>query len=298
MLRCIRFSYALEFSIEEKALKFIKNNLNLLKRVSVSIINCEIEKIKELGKDKYYKIIEEFELDKYIVLNRYKSKKTIINLDPLVLENIDIKNIDPLKNKLFNVENFLDNQILLQVVKLKKSQIVDFVRMINENSNHFHLVKNIKDINYCKSVCKIGIILCSEEKDELVSIIKVNDYEVNSLLNLYQAGYQLYFEDIDINILDKLLLLEIKGIINNKDLSYLTQSRIEKIKEKGWIVIADYNNKHIFSLIEKLVSIKCYEVLLIGRDLSSKNDKVKKMNNLKDSIANKLYYQNYLNFIK
>lgn len=64
IVRAIRFSVNLDFKIDEALKKSIVNNKNLINNISNNRLEIELNKINK--NDKYYKLIEELDLTKYL----------------------------------------------------------------------------------------------------------------------------------------------------------------------------------------------------------------------------------------
>lgn len=64
IVRAIRFSINLDFKIDEDLKKSIVNNKNLINDISNNRLEIELNKINK--NDKYYKLIEELDLTKYL----------------------------------------------------------------------------------------------------------------------------------------------------------------------------------------------------------------------------------------
>ena len=64
IVRAIRFSINLDFKIDEALKKSIVNNKNLINNISNNRLEIELNKINK--NDKYYKLIEELDLTKYL----------------------------------------------------------------------------------------------------------------------------------------------------------------------------------------------------------------------------------------
>lgn len=64
IIRALRFSSDLNFSIEEKLKNFIINNKELLNNITKSRINKEIDKVK--NKTNFYNLIKKLDLENYI----------------------------------------------------------------------------------------------------------------------------------------------------------------------------------------------------------------------------------------
>ena len=72
ILRAIRFKIQLNFIIEEELDNYIKTHLYLLKEISRYQINKELNKMKNISKEKFIDVCNEYKLNDYLVIDEYK----------------------------------------------------------------------------------------------------------------------------------------------------------------------------------------------------------------------------------
>ena len=206
IIRAVRFSCKLGFSIEEKTLKSIYKNINLIKNVSV-------ERIQE-------------EFNKILISNNIE--KIYILYDAGMFKTLGIDNIKIKKDELININSSRKELVI---------RLVEFIYIMGNITEGEKLIDKLKYSNKIKKQCKS--ILNFIDKDIYLDKICIkkflNKLGKENLLNI------LYIKKIIINDFTDSMYIEFIELINEietKDECY----RIDKLaidgndlKELGYI---------------------------------------------------------------
>lgn len=231
MIRAIRFSSKLGFSIERNTLNGIYKNAHLIKNISLERINDEFT--KTLISDNPQNIILLFKTKMFQNLEIYRdlNKNFYRNLekDIIILKNCDNNLID----RLIMLEYLILNQILKFVDKDKK------YKYYCENIKKVNIINNLryanKVINYCDDIMEYMI------KD----IEKIDNIIIKRYLN--NIGYD------KLNKTFKLKLIYNKFVNNKEKIEFFRKcinqlNKIENSKECYQIKDLDINGKILSDL--------------------------------------------------
>lgn len=197
MLRCLRFKMLLDFDIEEEADFFIRNNLCLLRDVSLSIVNLEIKKMKSISIDKFNFIVNEYGLDRYVVLDFPKRRLNVIDLHCDTITRCCDENKHLIKNDFhIDLNKLYKGQYLMQCfaifLNLKKGKPYEsflnyyrcYLNELEVNRHYLQRVLNYDDLVKAKSLNKIGSLLSVEEGEVL-------EGDLSKLDDLYDKGVRM-----------------------------------------------------------------------------------------------------------
>lgn len=194
LLRAIRFKIQLNFIIEEELDNFIKTHLYLLEEISRYQINKEIDKMKNISKEKFIDVCSEYKLNDYLVIDEYKRKYNIIDLHCDTITALYKQNKSLLRNDLhLDVQKLVKGQYLLQCFAIflnKGETIYDFNKYYEYYNQQLELNKiylgkilSYNDILKIKSDNKIGAMLTLENGD-IITNLDIIDY-------LYSLGIRM-----------------------------------------------------------------------------------------------------------
>ena len=194
MLRAIRFKIQLNFIIEEELDNFIKTHLYLLEEISRYQINKEIDKMKNISKEKFIDVCNEYKLNDYLVIDEYKRKYNIIDLHCDTITALYKQNKSLLRNDLhLDVQKLVKGQYLLQCFAIflnKGETIYDFNKyyeyynqQLELNKIYLEKILSYNDILKIKSDNKIGAMLTLENGD-IITNLDIIDY-------LYSLGIRM-----------------------------------------------------------------------------------------------------------
>ena len=194
LLRAIRFKIQLNFIIEEELENFIKTHLYLLEEISRYQINKEIDKMKNISKEKFIDVCNEYKLNDYLVIYEYKRKYNIIDLHCDTITALYKQNKSLLRNDLhLDVQKLVKGQYLLQCFAIflnKGETIYDFNKYYEYYNQQLELNKiylgkilSYNDILKIKSDNKIGAMLTLENGD-IITNLDIIDY-------LYSLGIRM-----------------------------------------------------------------------------------------------------------
>ena len=194
LLRAIRFKIQLNFIIEEELDNFIKTHLYLLEEISRYQINKEIDKMKNISKEKFIDVCSEYKLNDYLVIDEYKRKYNIIDLHCDTISALYKQNKFLLRNDLhLDVQKLVKGQYLLQCFAIflnKGETIYDFNKYYEYYNQQLELNKiylgkilSYNDILKIKSDNKIGAMLTLENGD-IITNLDIIDY-------LYSLGIRM-----------------------------------------------------------------------------------------------------------
>ena len=194
LLRAIRFKIQLNFIIEEELDNFIKMHLYLLEEISRYQINKEIDKMKNISKEKFIDVCSEYKLNDYLVIDEYKRKYNIIDLHCDTITALYKQNKSLLRNDLhLDVQKLVKGQYLLQCFAIflnKGETIYDFNKYYEYYNQQLELNKiylgkilSYNDILKIKSDNKIGAMLTLENGD-IITNLDIIDY-------LYSLGIRM-----------------------------------------------------------------------------------------------------------
>ncbi|MDR1150502.1 MAG: CCA tRNA nucleotidyltransferase [Clostridiales bacterium] len=189
MLRSLRFAMNLNFDIEKKTYRALKNNIELIKFISYERI-----------RDEFLKLISSRKLDKLYLICDCEILK-IISKD---LYDYISKNLDYIKKNLSNLKD--KKYIFLLIVLLKdldKKKIIEILKLFKIDTKSIRLIKNIIEF--------INIKLA----------VKDNYYELKKII--FKLGFENLFILLDIQkdiFIDDFIYMKtiskIKSIIKNK----------------------------------------------------------------------------------
>lgn len=194
LLRAIRFKIQLNFIIEEELDNFIKTHLYLLEEISRYQINKEIDKMKNISKEKFIDVCSEYKLNDYLVIDEYKRKYNIIDLHCDTITALYKQNKSLLRNDLhLDVQKLVKGQYLLQCFAIflnKGETIYDFNKyyeyynqQLELNKIYLEKILSYNDILKIKSDNKIGAMLTLENGD-IITNLDIIDY-------LYSLGIRM-----------------------------------------------------------------------------------------------------------
>lgn len=194
ILRAIRFKIQLNFIIEEELDNYIKTHLYLLKEISRYQINKELDKMKNISKEKFIDVCNEYKLNDYLVIDEYKRKYNIIDLHCDTITALYKQNKSLLRNDLhLDVQKLNKGQYLLQCFAIflnKGETIYDFNKyyeyynqQLELNKIYLEKILSYNDILKIKSDNKIGAMLTLENGDIIINL-DIIDY-------LYSLGIRM-----------------------------------------------------------------------------------------------------------
>ena len=194
ILRAIRFKIQLNFIIEEELDNYIKTHLYLLKEISRYQINKELDKMKNISKEKFIDVCNEYKLNDYLVIDEYKRKYNIIDLHCDTITTLYKQNKSLLRNDLhLDVQRLVKGQYLLQCFAIflnKGETIYDFNKyyeyynqQLELNKIYLEKILSYNDILKIKSDNKIGAMLTLENGD-IITNLDIIDY-------LYSLGIRM-----------------------------------------------------------------------------------------------------------
>ncbi len=194
ILRAIRFKIQLNFIIEEELDNYIKTHLYLLKEISRYQINKELDKMKNISKEKFIDVCNEYKLNDYLVIDDYKRKYNIIDLHCDTITALYKQNKSLLRNNLhLDVQKLVKGQYLLQCFAIflnKGETIYDFNKyyecynqQLELNKIYLEKILSYNDILKIKSDNKIGAMLTLENGD-IITNLDIIDY-------LYSLGIRM-----------------------------------------------------------------------------------------------------------
>ena len=194
ILRAIRFKIQLNFIIEEELDNYIKTHLYLLKEISQYQINKELDKMKNISKEKFIDVCNEYKLNDYLVIDEYKRKYNIIDLHCDTITALYKQNKSLLRNDLhLDVQKLVKGQYLLQCFAIflnKGETIYDFNKyyeyynqQLELNKIYLEKILSYNDILKIKSDNKIGAMLTLENGD-IITNLDIIDY-------LYSLGIRM-----------------------------------------------------------------------------------------------------------
>lgn len=194
ILRAIRFKIQLNFIIEEELDNYIKAHLYLLKEISRYQINKELDKMKNISKEKFIDVCNEYKLNDYLVIDEYKRKYNIIDLHCDTITALYKQNKSLLRNDLhLDVQKLVKGQYLLQCFAIflnKGETIYDFNKyyeyynqQLELNKIYLEKILSYNDILKIKSDNKIGAMLTLENGD-IITNLDIIDY-------LYSLGIRM-----------------------------------------------------------------------------------------------------------
>lgn len=193
ILRCIRFSTVLDFSIEDNLLEYISKNASLISSISKERILDELNKI--LLSSNCYKGLKILKENNYL---NYMS----INYDKIVY----VSNIYGMYAQIDFIENY-------PLCKKDKEIILAIKEILRVNS-----INNLVLFKYGYELCNIAGIILGVDLDNIkdtynkMSIKKVDDLDItlkdiHDILNISYSKCHYVYDDIIIKVLN--------GIINN-----------------------------------------------------------------------------------
>lgn len=194
LLRAIRFKIQLNFIIEEELDNFIKTHLYLLEEISRYQINKEIDKMKNISKEKFIDVCSEYKLNDYLVIDEYKRKYNIIDLHCDTITALYKQNKSLLRNDLhLDVQKLVKGQYLLQcfAIFLNKGETINdfnkyykyYNQQLELNKIYLEKILSYNDILKIKSDNKIGAMLTLENGD-IITNLDIIDY-------LYSLGIRM-----------------------------------------------------------------------------------------------------------
>lgn len=198
ILRCLRFKVSLGFNLDKKLDLVIKDNIHLLKEVSLVQVEKEIDKIRKISINALNELNLKYHLDRYIVIEKYpKREKNIIDLHCDTLTYLYKTKQDIIKSiGHIDIQKLLKSEYLLQTMAifLNDSALKDrenletyldyFYTQLEEHKNYLMGVKSFADVNVCKSNNKIGMLLAIENGNLLNNDLEYLDY-------LYSRGIRM-----------------------------------------------------------------------------------------------------------
>lgn len=190
ILRCFRFKVSLEFDIDKELDLVIKDNIHLLKEISLVQVEKEIDKIRSISINALYELNLKYRLDRYIIIEKYpKREKNIIDLHCDTLTYLYKTKQDLIKNKgHIDIQKLLKSEYLLQTMAifLNDSALNDrknlemylnyYFQQMEKHKNYLMPVKSFFDVSICKSNNKIGLLLAIENGNLLNNDLDYLDY--------------------------------------------------------------------------------------------------------------------------
>lgn len=197
ILRALRLKMQLDFNIEEELLLTIKNNLNLLNKISRYQIQAEINKMKQISLEDFLNLVNEFHLDEYIVINEVEKKLHVIDLHCDTITSLYKKDEKLIKNNgHIDIHRLIKNGYLMQCFAIflhQGKENIDtsfekyyeyYLKETQENSLYLKRVYNYKDLMSAKSENKVGALLTIEEGEILHG-------KLEKLEELYSKGVRM-----------------------------------------------------------------------------------------------------------
>lgn len=265
MIRAIRFSSKLNFTIDENTLNSIYKNSYIIKNISIERINDEIT--KTLISDNPQNIILLYKT------NIFKNLGMYCNLNEYHYKTLE-KNISMLKN--------CDNNLLDRLIMLDYLVSNEILKCINKDEKYKY---------YCENIKKLNIINNLRYPNKVISYCNdIIEYMIKDIEKIDNIILKKYLNNIGYEKLNKVFKLKLiyNEFLNNKNkIEFLKQcinklNEIESSKECYKIIDLDIDGKIIKDL--------GYKGKEIGEKLSFLLDEVIKNPSLnkKDILINLL----------
>ena len=233
ILRALRFTFNLQFNLDEKIKRAIKIKKSLLKKINYEKISEELNKFHS-SKKEIRDFLSLYEINKVIPLNFENNKRLYFNLD----EQVILK-----KTNFISILNNMQNKSYLgQIFKISinncngiswfnkiMQKIQKYHILLKENGNFIKECRSYNELNETYKIGKRSAVLC-------VEIPLLKSEEMFILKELYNVGVRM------ISISNNMF---IKG----------------KISEKGINVINILNNLGIIIDVSNLNELEILEVL-------------------------------------
>ena len=241
IMRAIRFSCKLGFTIEEKTLNSIYKNSSLITNISIERINDEFTKTILSNYTSNLIILIKSNILKY--LNIYSDLK---QADYSFLEkNINILEKAPrnLEERLILVEYLIINNKFVSI-----NENIERIELYNLNMNNESIVNKLRYSNKIKNTCNklIQFMIIDEGKLDKVKVKKIlneigieNFIKILNLKNLYYDNCLHYSSEKDINIkkniIDKIIHI-VNDINNNRECYTIKELNINgnDLKQLGY----------------------------------------------------------------
>lgn len=249
MLRAIRFKLQLNFTIEKELDNYIKTHLYLLKEISRYQINKEIDKMKNISKEEFVNVCNEYKLNDYLVIDDYKRKYNIIDLHCDTITALYKQNKSLFRNDLhLDVQKLVKGQYLLQcfAIFLNKGETINdfnkyyeyYNQQLELNKIYLEKVLSYNDIFKIKSNNKIGAMLTLENGD-IITNLDIIDY-------LYSLGIRMI--TLTWNYQN---LISYSNKDENNGLTDFGKKVINKMNELGIIIdVSHLSDKGFYDVVE------------------------------------------------